>query len=121
MSAVDDDVEEDFIIDDVDQSAPPPFQGDPGPSSSYPHPPQDPSGSTLAPAHPEDENFAVNMAAHFLTPSSLVICDCLSSYLFGVRCQKGGEVFALDAGWLLQGCASLEIWEVDLGALLSFV
>jgi hypothetical protein len=46
---------------------PPPYQGDPGPSSSYP-PPQDPSGNT-PPANPGEENFAVNLAARFFDPS----------------------------------------------------
>jgi hypothetical protein len=66
MSSDDEEVEEDFLADDVDQFAPPPYQGDPGPSSSYP--PQDPTGNT-PPTNPGEENFAVNLAARFFDPS----------------------------------------------------
>jgi hypothetical protein len=38
MPAEDEDVEEEAFFDDRDQFVPPPHQGDPGPSSSYPPP-----------------------------------------------------------------------------------
>jgi hypothetical protein len=68
MSTDDDEVEEDFLADDVDQFAAPISQGDPDPSSSYP-PPQDPSGNTPPPTNPGEENFVVNLAARFFDPS----------------------------------------------------
>jgi hypothetical protein len=36
ISADDEEVEEEFFVDDADQFVPPPYQGDQGPSSSYP-------------------------------------------------------------------------------------
>jgi hypothetical protein len=66
MSAKDEDEEEEYF-DDCEQFAPPPHQGDPGQSSSYP-PPHDPSGSYPPPAQPEEENFAANLATQFFGP-----------------------------------------------------
>jgi hypothetical protein len=68
MSAEDEEGEDEEFFDDREQYVPPPHQGDPGPSSSYP-PPQDPSGSYPPPANPGEENFAANLASQFFDPS----------------------------------------------------
>jgi hypothetical protein len=94
MSPVDDEVEEYFLADDVDQFAPSPYQGDPGPSSYYP-PPQDPSDNTPPPANPGEENFVVNL---WLLASLIPLHrgNMWSSFLlFLVLPAKKGEKFVV--------------------------
>jgi hypothetical protein len=68
MSAEDEEGGEEEFFYDREQYVPPPHQGDPGLSSSYP-PSQDPSGSYPPPAQPGEENFAANLASQFFNPS----------------------------------------------------
>jgi hypothetical protein len=67
ISAEDEEGEEEGFFDDREQYVPPPHQGDPGPSSSYP-PPRI-HLAVIPPAQPGEENFAANLASQFFDPS----------------------------------------------------
>ena len=97
MSVEDAEVEEEFF-DDRDQFAPPPHQGDPGPSSSY-HPPRIHQVALLLLLTPGRKTL---MSIWLL--ASLILLHLGDFWLFlllffGARCQKGGEVLLVSC-WI---------------------
>jgi hypothetical protein len=65
--SLEDEEEDEEVFDDREQFVPPPHQGYPGQSSSYP-PPQDPLGSYPPPAQFGEEHFATHLAHQFFDP-----------------------------------------------------
>jgi hypothetical protein len=90
MSAEDEDIEEEFF-DDRDQFVPPPYQGDLGPSSSYPPPRIHQVALLLLLTTWRKTLLLIRLLA------SLILLHLGDLWLFlllffGARCQKGGEV-----------------------------
>jgi hypothetical protein len=105
MSTVDEDVEEEFF-DDRDQFAPPPHQGDPGPSSSY-HPPRIHQVALLLLLTPGRKTLLLIFVLVLRSFSILVICGCVFSCFLVLAAKKGEKGCWVVVGLVAQGAKLL--------------
>jgi hypothetical protein len=91
MTTEDEEAEAEEFFDDRDQFVPPPHQGDPGPSSSYPPPRILPVA--LLPQLTLGRKTLQSIWRHdsLIHPLPSDLCLFLFSCFFGASCQKGGE------------------------------